>query len=211
VSETYEFIDGQRCAYPVVKMCRWLNVSRSGYDGWRDRRVSATVERREALKVDITAIFEASDGTYGHRRVHAHLARHGTHAGVELVRELMGELGLVACQPKSHRPAVTRQAGAHETIRDLVGRWFAADAPGQLLVGDITYIPTWQGWLYLATVIDCATTAVVGYATAQHCKTSLVVAAIEAAVRNVALRPDAVCHWPPRGGTAPRAAAAATQ
>jgi transposase InsO family protein len=75
----------------------------------------------------------------------------------------MRELGLVACQPRPWRPATTQQ-GAAGPIPDLVSRDFSADAPGRKMVGDITYIPTWEGWLYLATVIDCATRKVVGWA-----------------------------------------------
>src|SRR6266536_1285757 len=80
----------------------------------------------------------------------------GGHAGLELVRDLMRELGLVACQPRPWRPSTTRQ-GQAGPIPDLVNRDFCAAAPGEKMVADITYIPTWEAWLYLATVIDCAT------------------------------------------------------
>jgi transposase InsO family protein len=114
---------------------------------------SATARRREYLKTLITAIVEQSDRTYGYRRVHAQLARQGEQASPEFVRELMRELDLVSCQPRPYRPTTT-SPGDPGPIPDLVNRDFTASAPGQKMVGDITYIPTWEGWLYLATVID---------------------------------------------------------
>ena len=193
MSEKYEFIDGLKCAYPIVKMCLWLEVSKSGFYEWRGRPASATSERRERLKVVIAEIFDDSDQTYGYRRVHAELGRRGVQAGPELVRDLMRDLDLVACQPRPWRHSLT-EAGEAGAIPDLVARDFSADAPGVKMVGDVTYIPTWQGWLFLATVIDCHTKAVIGYAMADHYKTTLVSAAIEAAARNYTFSDDAVFH-----------------
>jgi transposase InsO family protein len=174
-------------------MCKWLGVSKSGYYEWRSRPESATARRRKELKLLITKAFEDSDGTYGYRRVARQLARWGVTAGPELVRALMRELGLVACQPRPWRPSTTRQ-GAAGPIPDLVNRDFTAAAPGQKMVGDITYIPTWQGWEYLATVIDCATRKVIGWAMGDNYKTPLITAAIEMAARNSALPEGAIFH-----------------
>jgi transposase InsO family protein len=174
-------------------MCKWLGVSKSGFYEWRSRPESATAKRREELKLLVARAFEDSDGTYGYRRVTRQLARWGVVAGLELVRALMRELGLVACQPRPWRPATTQQ-GAAGPIPDLVNRDFTAGVPGQKMVGDITYIPTWQGWEYLATVIDCATRKVIGWAMADNYKTPLITSAIEMAARNIDLPPDAVFH-----------------
>jgi transposase InsO family protein len=196
VTEKYAFIGAEYANLPaedvggaptIVQMCGWLGVSKSGYYDWRSRPQSATARRRELLKIKIKALFEASDGTYGYRRLHAALVRGGEEAGEELVRQLMRELGLVACQPAPWRPQTTQQ-GAAGPIPDLVNRDFAAEAPGEKMVGDITYIDTWEGWLYLATVIDCATRKVVGWAMDDNYKTPLITAAIEMAARNVVLR-----------------------
>ena len=153
MSEMYEFIDAQYATSPaapaIACMCRWLGVSKSGYYEWRSRPESATAKRREQLKLIIRKAFDDSDGTYGHRRVWAQLARWGVRAGLELVRALMRELGLVACQPRPWRPATTQQ-GQAGPIPDLVNRDFTAETPGAKMVGDITYIPTWEGWLFLA-------------------------------------------------------------
>ena len=125
--------------------------------------------------------------------MHAALVRGGEQAGPELVRRLMRELGLVACQPRPWRP-VTTQQGAAGPIPDLVARDFTATAPGEKMVGDITYISTWQGWLYLATVIDCATRKIIGWAMGDNYKTPLISSAIEMAARNLPLPPDAIFH-----------------
>ena len=193
MSSKYEFIDAEKANYPTSKMCEWMDVSRSGFHEWRGREESATAKRQEELKILIEYVFTESDGTYGYRRVHAELARLGVQAGDELVRRLMRELGLVACQPRPWRP-VTTIAGDAPTIPDLVRRDFTADAPGTKLVGDITYIGTWEGWLYLATVIDCHTKACIGYAMADHMRTDLVIAALDMAAANYPLAEDAIFH-----------------
>jgi putative transposase len=197
VSEVYEFIDVEYAtsgaAPAITLMCRWLEVSKSGYYEWRSRPESATAKRREELKLLITKAFDDSDGTYGYRRVWWQLARWGVRAGPELVRALMRELGLVACQPRPWRPATTQQ-GHTGPIPDLVNRDFTAAAPGRKMVGDITYIPTWEGWVYLATVIDCATRKVAGWAMDDNYRTPLITSAIEMAARNLDLPADAVFH-----------------
>lgn len=175
-------------------MCRWLVVSTSGYYEWRDRPQSATALRRDELKERIINIFDDSDQTYGHRRVHADLARQGERCSAELVRGLMRELQLIPCQPRPWRHSLTDQDPAAGPIPDLLARDFTADSPGVKMVGDITYIPTWQGWVFLATVIDCYTKAVIGWAMDDNYRTPLITAAIMMAARNHDLRPGATFH-----------------
>ncbi|MET8311182.1 IS3 family transposase [Micromonospora sp. NPDC005173] len=202
VEAKYELIDAQKhnldqhekAVYTVVNMCRWLGVSSSGYYEWRSRPLSATAQRREYLKTLIVSVFADSDETYGHRRVHAELARRGEHCSVEFVRGLIRELGMVPCQPRPWRHSLTDADPAAAAIPDLVQRNFTAETPGTKLVGDITYIPTWQGWVYLATVIDCCTKAVIGWAMDDNYKTPLITAAIEMAARNQRLQPGAIFH-----------------
>ena len=197
----YEFIDEERASktaggapkYTVVKMCEWMEVSTSGFYEWLTRPRSATAERRVFLSVLVVKAFVDSDDTYGYRRVHAQLARWGQACTPELVRGLMRELGLVACQPRPWRHTLT-EAGECGPIPDLVNRDFTAAAPGTRLVGDVTYIPTWQGWLFLATVIDCHSKRVIGWATDDNYKTPLISAAITMAARNVDLVPGAIFH-----------------
>lgn len=192
MSSKYEFIDGEKANYPIVKMCRWAKVSKSGFYEWRDRPASATAERRAVLAELIEVIFADSDESYGYRRVHEQLALDGVEAGPELVRHIMVEAGLVACQPRPHK--VTTIPGDDVAApADLCQRDFTATAPGTKLVGDITYISTWEGWLYLATVIDCYSRMVVGYAMADHMRTSLVTDALDMA-RGSGLAEDCIFH-----------------
>lgn len=174
-------------------MCAWLEVSRSGFYDWRSRPQSATAQRRELLKIKIKALFEANNAEYGYRRIHAGLVRGGERASAELVRRLMRELGLEPCQPGPRRRCLTAQ-GQAGPIPDLVNRDFTAAAPGEKMVGDITYIPTWEGWLYLATVIDCATRKIVGWAMDDNYRAPLITAAIKMAARNLSLPGGAVFH-----------------
>jgi putative transposase len=175
-------------------MCALLSVSKSGYYEWRSRPQSAAARRRELLKIKVKAVFEANNEEYGYRRVHQALARGGEECCPELVRSLMRELGLEPCQPKPWRRSLTEQDGEAGPIPDLVSRDFTAEAPGQKMVGDITYIATWEGWLYLATVIDCATRKVAGWAMDDNYKTPLIVAAAEMAARNLHLPEGAIFH-----------------
>ena len=171
----------------IVKMCRWMEVSRSGFYDWRNAPESATAKRRGILALYVKKSFEDSDDTYGYRRVHVDLVAWGAPAGPELVRSLMRELGLEPCQPRPWRVSLTEGDGQEHDIPDLVDRDFTADAPGQKMVGDITYISTWEGWLFLATVIDCHTKAVIGWAADDNYKTPLIEKAIEMAARNYPL------------------------
>jgi len=194
MSEKFAFIDAEKAQYAVVKMCAWLNVSTSGYYEWVDRPPSTTARRREHLSALVQAIFEESDATYGYRRIHAALVRQGDECGSELVRDIMRELDLVPCQPRPWRPTTTQAGEGAESLPDLLARDFTAQAPGKKLVGDITYLPTWEGFAYLATVIDCCTKECVGYAIAEHMRTELVSDALRMAARNHHLDPAAIFH-----------------
>jgi transposase InsO family protein len=193
----YEFIDAEYAtgenALTVTRMCAWLEVSKSGFYEWRSRPESATAGRRNRLALIVRKISGVSDSTYGYRRIAAQLARQGTVAGPELVRKIMRDLGLVTCQPRPWRPSTTRQ-GQAGPIPDLVNRDFTAEAPGAKMVGDITYIETWEGWAFLATVIDCATRKVAGWAVDDNYRTPLITSAIQMAARNVDLPDGAVFH-----------------
>lgn len=198
MSVKYAFINREEGNYPIASMCAWAGVSRSGYHDWRGRPLSARAARRAELATLIEFSFEQSDQTYGYRRVHADLLEWGYDVDDETVRLVMRELGLVACQPRPWRP-VTTIAGAEATTPDLVDRDFTAAEPGTKLVGDITYIRTWEGWLYLATVLDCCTKKVVGYAMADHLRTPLVTQALDMADRNGHIRPGITIMHTDRG------------
>jgi putative transposase len=198
----YEFIDVEKATcngdgthrYSIQQMCRWMQVSTSGFCEWLSRPASATARRREQLKPLVVQAFTDSDGRYGYRRIGEQLARWGRPTHPDVVRDLMRELGLVACQPRRSRRGTTRQAAKRADLPDLVNRDFSAAAPGAKLVGDITYIRTWEGWLYLALVIDCYSRKIVGWAMADNYKTPLIQDAIRMAARNLPLPADAVFH-----------------
>lgn len=200
MNELYEFIEAEEDAvtetgeqkYSVVKMCAWLGVSTSGFYEWRRRPESASAQRRAYLGGLIKKVFDESDETYGHRRVHEHLLRQGESCTPELVRRIMRDLGLQPCQPRPWRPQLTD--GAPSLLPDLVRRDFTAAAPGQKMVGDVSYIPTWEGWIYLATVIDCHTKAVIGWSMSDNYQTPLIEDAIRMAVRNYPIEPGAIFH-----------------
>jgi transposase InsO family protein len=201
VSEKYEFIDAECAALPpeggapaVVQMCEWLGVSKSGFYDWRSRPQSEAARRRELLEIKVKALFEANNEEYGYRRIHAALVRGGEAADDETVRKIMRDLGLEPCQPKPWRRSLTEQDGQAGPIPDLVNRDFTSGRPGQKMVGDITYIDTWEGWVYLATVIDCATRKIVGWAMDDNYKTPLISQAIKMAARNLELPEGAVFH-----------------
>jgi putative transposase len=194
----YEYIDSCKDdpseLNPVYKMCAWLAVSTSGFYHWLRRPQSATAARREALTARVCAFFAASDETYGYRRVHADLADEGTECSPELVRQIMRTEGMVACQPRPFRVTTEADAQAAADMPDLVARDFTADRPGVKFVGDITYIHTWAGFVYLATVIDCYSKKVVGWSIADHMRTSLVEQALNNAAATSVIEPGAVFH-----------------
>ena len=132
-------------------MCRCLKVSRSGYYAWLGREPSRTVRRRKELSALIEWVFNSSRGTYGYRRTHAALARRGVETSPDTVRSIMRSQGLEAAQPR-RKVRTTVPAADLGSRPDLVRRDFTANRPGVKWVGDITYIRTWEGFVYLATV-----------------------------------------------------------
>ena len=200
----YAFIDTTETELPgyfgARRMCRWLGVSPSGFFVWRTRPVSARARRREDLVALVRWSFDRSGGTYGYRRVHADLCRRAIPVGADLVRDIMAAQQLVAGQPRPRRR--TTLPGDPAGPADLVGRDFTATEPGARLVGDIppqaggapTYIPTWAGFAYLATVIDCYSKQVIGWAVAEHMRTDLVTDALDMARGNHRLTEGAIFH-----------------
>ena len=178
-------------------MCTLLAVSPSGFYEWRDRSQSVRAARRELVAAHVRAAFDAGRGTYGFRRVHAIIARcedpDVASASPKLIRSVMAELGLHACQPRAWRTTTVNDGGGAGTA-DHLNRDFTAEAPGSKLVGDITYIRTWEGWLYLATVIDCHTRGVVGWSMADNMGTPLICDAITMAATNIPLAENAIFH-----------------
>ena len=164
-------------------MCELLGVARSSFYAWRNRIETPTAARRRRLAVEVRRVFDESRQTSGCRRIAAALNRDGHECSVGLVADLMRELGLRAVQPRGYKRTTILGEDPVESP-DLIGRDFdpASGAPGERLVGDVTYLRTGEGWLYLATVIDLATRMVVGWQLAPHMRTSLVVDALQMAL-----------------------------
>ncbi|WP_062391209.1 IS3 family transposase [Gordonia phthalatica] len=146
----------------------------------------------------IEAFFDASEQTYGYRRIHADLLDNGISIDDDTVRKIMRERGLTPCQPGPKRLVATIAADVGD-LPDLVRRDFTAQAPGRKLCGDITYIKTWEGWLFLATVLDCFSKKVVGYAMSDRMTSDLVVAALDKAAENVPFIPKVTIFHSDRG------------
>lgn len=186
-------IDAEKASYKIAWMCRLLGVPRSSFYAWRNKAETATAARRRELAAQVRRVFEEGRGAYGCRRVAAQLNRDGHRCSVGLAADLMRELGLRACQPRAYK-RTTVPGEQPVTSPDLIGRDFTAEAPGQRLVGDITYLRTGEGWLYLATVIDLATHMVTGWQLAEHMRTSLVTDALDMAITHGHAQPGAIFH-----------------
>jgi len=193
----FAFIEAEKASSPVTVMCRLLGVSTSGYYTWRSRPPSARSHADHALSQQICVIHERSRGTYGMPRVWAELRYEGVYCSRKRVARLLRRAGLQGCHRRKG-PRTTRRRPGAAPAPDLVKRRFAAAAPDQLWVADITYVSTWMGFLYLAVVLDAYSRRVVGWAMAEHVRSELVVEAVEMALWR--RRPsDGVIHHSDRG------------
>jgi putative transposase len=182
--------------YPISTMCRLLGVSSSGYHAWKDRPPSARATADAALMERIRTIHSRSRQTYGMPRIHFELTQEGFRIGRKRVARLMRAAGLQGVSRRK-RTRTTICGKEAQVIPDLVKRNFLATAPNRLWVADITYIPTWAGFLYLAVVMDAFSRRIVGWAMETHLRTELVLDAL-----NMALwqrRPSAVIHHSDQG------------
>ena len=185
----YRFIAARKTEHSVKTMCRVLGVSRSGYHAWGRRPPSSRSREDAALTERIGQIHERSLKTYGSPRVHAELRlEHGVRVGRKRVERLMRGAGL-AGQVKRRRGKTTIRVQGVRTAPDLVERDFNPTTVNRLWSADITYIRTWEGWLYLASVMDLYSRRIVGWALADHLRAEIVVDALEMAVAR--RRPDA--------------------
>ena len=178
-------------------MCRVLGVSKSGFYAWSERPLSKRGREDIALSAKIHEIHRWSRGVYGAPNVHAELAdAHGIKIGCKRVARLMRAAGLKGVMPKRFVTTTVRDEAAATSV-DLVDRQFKADGADQLWVADITYIPTWSGFLYLAIVLDVWSRKIVGWAMATHLRTELVLEALNTALMQ--RRPLQVVHHSDHG------------
>lgn len=182
--------------FSIRAMCRVLEVSASGYYAWRRRMVSVRKREDEQLQQRIRTIHLLSRETYGAPRIHMELREEGTRVGRKRVARLMTQAALRGvCRRKW--TVTTRRDRSARPAPDLVDRRFVADKPNALWVADITYVPTWAGFLYLAVVLDVWSRKIVGWAMTTHLRTSLVTAALNMAIAQ--RRPAGVIHHSDQG------------
>ena len=182
---------------PVRVMCRVLGLSPSGYYAWLKRPPSARARRDAELIEEIRRIHEDNRSVYGRPRIFAELKDNGERVGEKRVGRLMKQAGVQGVSRRRRGPKTTRRNADARLAADLVERDFTADGPDQLWVADITYIPTWAGFLYLAVVVDAWSRKVVGWAMATHLRTELVLDAMNMAVWQ--RRPERVIHHSDQG------------
>jgi putative transposase len=178
---TFRFIEENREQWPVRLLCETLEVSTAGYYAWRDRPTSARQERRDALVAEIRAVHAEVKARYGSPRIHAELAARGRDCCVNTVAKLMRDNDIRARTARKFRQTTDSN---HDlpVAENLLDRRFDPEEPNERWVADITYIPTREGWLYLAAVEDLYSRRVVGWSMADHMESRLVVDALELAV-----------------------------
>jgi putative transposase len=181
--------------YSMHTMGRLLGVSPSGYYAWASRPPSNRTLADERLLVEIRSIHQRSRGTYGAPRVHAELQAQGTRVSRKRVARLMRDAGLAGASRRRFNTTVRDRD--RRPAPDLVDRRFTAEGPNRLWVADITYIPTWSGFLYLAVVLDAWSRRVVGWSMATHLRTELVLEALNMALSQ--RRPRGVIHHSDQG------------
>ena len=192
----FEFVSANQAIYRTATMCRVLEVSTSGYYAWCKRSPSARAQADAELTSRMNAIHERSHETYGAPRVHAELEAEGIQVGRKRVARLMRTAGLVGVSRRKWITTTVRDRNARPAP-DLVERNFVAPGPNRLWVADITYIPTWAGFLYLAVVLDAFSRRIVGWAMETHLRTELVLEALNMALAQ--RRPAGVIHHSDQG------------
>ena len=190
----YRFVEREKASHHVRSLCRVLGVSRSAYHVWAAHHPSDREVADAGLLERIRGIHSASRATYGAPRVHAELRAAGIRVGRKRVARLMRDAGLVGVHRRRRAAGGRAIPDARVTLPDLVRRRFRAAGPDRLWVTDITYLPTGQGFLYLAAILDVWSRRVVGWSMAPHLRTELVLDALDAAVTARRPAPGLVHH-----------------
>ena len=174
-------------------MCAELDVPRASYYRWLNAEETPTAARHSELTGQVKSMFDSSEGIFGHRMVHDKLIAKGVQVSLGTVAAIMSENGWQARRMRAFK-RTTIPSDPDKCFEDLIGRDFTSATPGTRLVGDITYLRTDEGWLYLATVIDLCTRMIVGWAMGDHMRASLVTGALTMARDRGYLEPNAVFH-----------------
>ena len=177
-------MDEHRDAFPVRRMCNELDVSPSGYYAWRKRPASAREMANQELCNKIRAVYDDNHGVYGSPRIYRELKDQGIACSENRIARLMRLRGLRAKQSKRFR-STTKRNKAHPVAPNLLKGHFVAERPNQKWLSDITYIPTREGWLYLAAVLDLYTRRIIGWAMSDRITSDLTISALKMALRQV--------------------------
>ncbi len=190
----FRFIAAERAEHSIATMCRVLGVSRSGFHAWKNRAPSARQLEDERLTARIRAIHRENRGVYGSPRIHAELRlADGVRVGRKRVERLMRQAGISGLVARRRGRTTIRVPGVR-VCEDLVDRAFLAAAPNRLWVADITYLRTWEGWLYLIAVQDLYSRRIVGWSIADHMRTELVTDALRMALTRRRPAPGLIWH-----------------
>ncbi len=181
----YKFIESNRELYGVNLLCRVMKVSRSGYHKWINQKISRRALENIRLGFRIREIFKENREVYGYRRIRIELLKKGIACNHKRVRRLMKENGLKVRQKRKYKVSTTDSKGNTRIFLNWL-KTQKAELPGEILVSDITYIPTTEGWLYLAAVMDLFTREILGYAVDDYMGTKLVLRALNEAFKKVA-------------------------
>ena len=194
----FAFIDAEKALYPVRLMCRVLQVAASGYYAWRQRGPSERSQQDAALGARLVALHREHREVYGSPRLHVEIKAQGFEVGRHRIARLMRQHGLVACRPKRFRKT-TDSTHTDPVAPNTLQRNFTTNAPNRVWVSDLTYVWTWEGWLYLAVVIDLYSRRVVGWATAEHLRVELALEALRMALGLRTPELGALTHHSDRG------------
>ena len=191
---SFRFIEDHRDAYPVRLMCAVLEVSPAGYYAWRDRPVSERTKSNATLLAAIRQVHQDSSGRYGSPRVHAVLRTQGRGVSRGRIERMMSRHGIRAIMAPPRRVRTTDSRHDLPIAPNLIARDFTAPAPNRVWLADITYIPTAEGWLYLAAVMDLFSRKIVGWAMRDHMQVELASAALTMAIQQQRPQPGLIHH-----------------
>jgi transposase InsO family protein len=195
----YRFIAAEQARSPIALLCRVLGVSRAGYYAWKQRGVSMRAQVDATLSAQIVEVHARSRQTYGAPRIHAELVARGIAVGRKRVARLMRTAQLVGCRRPGRGKRTTVADPAATPAPNLVARNFSPVGADRLWVGDITYVPTDEGWLYVATLLDAYSRRVVGWAMADHLRTELALDALAMALARRRPQNGHLVHHTDRG------------
>jgi putative transposase len=190
----FRLVEDHRDVWPVRVMCDALSVSASGFYAWRSRPESARKIANRELLSDIRRVHADHWGRYGAPRIHAELRAQGQSVSRKRVERVMHRHGIRARTPRRYRVCTTDSKHSLPVAANLLDQNFVAEKPDQIWLADITYIPTGQGWLYLAVILDLFTRKVVGWAMRDHMRAELTMAALTMAIQRRRPGPGLIHH-----------------